>query len=92
MSREIANAIWGALRAARQRHGNKKRKLPPPAAYQIRFMGSKGMISVDYTLTGRAIGLRKSMIKFEAPDSRRIEIAQVFDKPGKYFVCLVWSS
>ena len=53
-----------------------------PKAFQIRFMGSKGMLSVDHKLSGRAICIRPSMIKFDAPNSLDIEIAQVFDKPG----------
>jgi RNA-dependent RNA polymerase len=83
ISREMAEDISRKLRAARRRPGRNKAH---PCAFQVRFMGSKGMLSVDYTLSGRAICLRPSMIKFEAPESREIEIAQAFDKPGKYFL------
>jgi len=48
-------------------------------------MGSKGMLSVDYELSGHAICLRPSMIKFEAPESRQIKIGQAFVKLGRYF-------
>jgi len=44
------------------------------------------MLSVDYTLSGRAICLRDSMIKFSALESREIEIARAFDSPGKYYL------
>lgn len=53
-----------------------------PRALQIRFLGSKGVLSVDHTLTGRTVCLRRSMIKFTGTPSKKIEIAQVFDKPG----------
>lgn len=83
MSKELAREIWTGLRATRRR-ARHIRDLP--RAFQIRFMGSKGMLSVDYSLTGRAICLRPSMIKFEAPESREIEIARAFDRPGVYFL------
>lgn len=54
-----------------------------PRAIQIRFEGSKGVLSVDHTLTGHTVCLRPSMVKFAGTPSKRIEIAQVFDKPGK---------
>jgi RNA-dependent RNA polymerase len=82
MSKELATAITKALRTKRRRPlcGEYLRAL------QIRFQGSKGMLSVDYKLQGRAICLRPSMIKFQAPESREIEIARAFDRPGAYFL------
>ena len=47
---------------------------PPPSAFQCRIGGSKGMLYVDPTLTGRVVRLRPSMIKF-ASDHRHIEVA-----------------
>jgi RNA-dependent RNA polymerase len=82
MSKELAIAVTQALR-------NKRRRLRSKTyvrAFQVRFMGSKGMLCVDYKLQGRAICLRPSMIKFEAPESREIEIARAFDRPGAYFL------
>ncbi|PCH36046.1 hypothetical protein WOLCODRAFT_91813 [Wolfiporia cocos MD-104 SS10] len=35
---------------------------------------------------GRAIGIRPSMLKFDAPNSLEIEIARAFDRPGKYYL------
>ena len=81
ISRELARAIWKELQA-RTRRG--KRIKTYPRALQVRFMGSKGMLSVDYQLSGRAICIRQSMIKFNAPNSLEIEIARAFDKPGRY--------
>lgn len=83
MSPLLAKEIWKALRErGRRRHKGRTY----PRAYQIRFQGSKGMLSVDYTLPGRAIVLRPSMVKFEAPQSMTIEIARAFDKPGMYYL------
>ncbi|KAK2731821.1 hypothetical protein FQN55_004435 [Onygenales sp. PD_40] len=46
-----------------------------PTVFQIRCGGAKGMISVDHNLTGEALVMRESMIKFpSAPDSFNIEI------------------
>ncbi|KAE9396411.1 RdRP-domain-containing protein [Gymnopus androsaceus JB14] len=57
-----------------------------PRALQIRFLGAKGMLSVDYRLTGMTIALRPSMIKFIGAPSKTIEIAKVFDKPTQFFL------
>jgi RNA-dependent RNA polymerase len=83
LSKELSGNIWAQLKRA------KRRQLPKevPPAYQIRFMGSKGMISVDHTLTGCTICLRPSMVKFLTEEAvNDIEIARAFDKPGPYFL------
>lgn len=83
ISSELARAMWRELWSKRRRN----RRVPVyPRAFQIRFGGSKGMLSVDYTLTGRVICLRRSMIKFDAPHSTVIEVARAFDKPGRYYL------
>lgn len=87
MSRDLARAIWGELRAAKRKSG----KLSDfPHAYQVRYRGSKGMLSIDYTLNGaHTIGLRPSMIKFETEGGsgeHEIEIARAFDKPTTYYL------
>ncbi|PCH33560.1 RdRP-domain-containing protein, partial [Wolfiporia cocos MD-104 SS10] len=83
ISPELAKEIWRELRAKRRRA---RRGRTYPRCLQIRFMGSKGMLSVDYRLRGREICIRQTMLKFDAPTSLMIEIAQSFDKPGKYFL------
>jgi RNA-dependent RNA polymerase len=83
ISSDMANAIFQELNASGRR---KKRQKARPRAYQVRFQGSKGMLSVDHKLSGRVIFLRPSMIKFKAPDSLEIEIARSFDRPGKYYL------
>ncbi|KAI0651763.1 RdRP-domain-containing protein [Trametes meyenii] len=83
ISPQLAKEIWRALQE-RKRRGRRDR--PYPRAYQIRFQGSKGVLSVDYMLAGRSILLRPSMIKFESPDSLTIEVAKAFHKPGAYYL------
>nr|CAA83245.1 unnamed protein product [Phanerodontia chrysosporium] len=83
MSVQLARDIWKKLAA---RRGGSRWKTYP-RALQIRFRGSKGMLSVDHTLQGRAICLRPSMIKFEAPESLTdIEIARAFNRPGPFYL------
>lgn len=83
ISKDLAREIWAKLKATKRRA---RRTQGFPRAFQVRFMGSKGMLSVDHNLPGRAITLRPSMVKFEAPESREIEIARAFDRPGAYFL------
>ncbi|KAJ3488452.1 hypothetical protein NLI96_g2800 [Meripilus lineatus] len=83
ISPELAREIWRELRARQERV---TRVAPYPRAFQIRFQGSKGMLSVDHRLSGRAICLRPSMIKFEAPHSLDVEIVRAFDKPGLFYL------
>ncbi|KAI0936237.1 hypothetical protein AcV5_004426 [Taiwanofungus camphoratus] len=83
VSPELAREIWNELRAKRRRA---RRIKTYPRSFQIRFMGSKGMLSVDYKLSGRAVGIRPSMVKFDAPTSLEIEIARAFDRPGRYYL------
>lgn len=82
ISTQLARDIWKVL--ASRRRGAKWRTYP--RALQIRFQGSKGMLSVDHTVQGRAICLRPSMIKFEAPNSTHIEIARAFNRPGPFYL------
>lgn len=41
---------------------------------------------MDYKLKGRAIGIRPSMTKFEAPSLTQIEIARAFDRPSPFYL------
>lgn len=85
ISPELARAIWKELKAKGRRS---HRGLAYPRAYQIRFMDCKGVLSVNYKLSGRAICIRESMIKFDAPNSREVEIAQASDKPHQFYLNL----
>ncbi|KAJ3567357.1 hypothetical protein NP233_g6417 [Leucocoprinus birnbaumii] len=87
MSMDLARAIWGQLRESKKKRG----KLSDfPHAYQIRYRGSKGMVSIDHTLNGvHSIGIRPSMTKFEADEmsgEHEIEIARAFDRPTLYYL------
>lgn len=84
MSKELAMDIWRALKEKSVRHRRYGRCMPK--AIQIRFQGSKGMLSLDPLLKGRAICLRPSMKKFEAPGSMTIEVAAVFNKPAPFYL------
>ncbi|KAJ3808703.1 RNA-directed RNA polymerase 2 [Lentinula aff. lateritia] len=80
MSPDLAKKIYGEM------NPRKKTLSDYPRALQIRYLGAKGMLSVDYKLTGMTIGLRPSMIKFIGAPSRKLEIAQVFDKPTPFYL------
>ena len=82
ISPDLAREIWKVL--ASRKRGSRWQTYP--RALQVRFQGSKGMLSVDHTLSGRLICIRPSMTKFEAQDSRHIEVARAFNKPGPFYL------
>ncbi|KAH9025081.1 RdRP-domain-containing protein [Lactarius hengduanensis] len=84
ISKSLARKIWKAL----QKRGSRptRRAITYPRAFQVRVVGAKGMLSVDYKLQGDVVVLRDSMIKFEAPHSTDVEIAQAFVRPSKYYL------
>ena len=53
--------------------------------FQIRFLGYKGVVSIDDRLEGIMMCLRPSMEKFKVNEVEEadIEIAQAFVKPGQ---------
>ena len=83
ISPEVARDIWRVQRNRRRRAGRAEEY---PRAFQIRFQGSKGVVSVNYRLSGRIVVLRPSMIKFSAPASRDLEIARSFYRPGPFYL------
>lgn len=84
MSPQFANEVWKALEK-NKRHKRRKIKVAP-SAYQVRFQGAKGMLSVDPTLRGSVICLRPSMIKFDDVNSHELEIARAFDSPARMYL------
>ena len=84
MSPQIAKKIWRAF----QKRGSlsSRRALTYSRAFQIRLGGAKGMLSVDHRLKGDVVILRPSMIKFNAPHSTDMEIAQAFVRPSKFYL------
>jgi RNA-dependent RNA polymerase len=84
ISSQLARKIWRAL----QKRGSRSTRTATtyPRAFQIRLVGAKGMLSVDHKLSGDVVVLRPSMIKFDAPHSTDVEIAQAFVRPSKYYL------
>jgi len=83
ISGNLAQDIAQTLQASKRKRKTGKAR---PKAFQIRFQGSKGMVSVDYRLQGRSICLRPSMIKFQDAASTTLEIARAFDQPTPYYL------
>lgn len=80
ISQGLATLIWQTLRESDSDGGA---SAVQPTAYQIRFLGYKGMVAVDPLLEGIHMRLRPSMRKFgvQGRDYAEIEIASVFGKP-----------
>jgi RNA-dependent RNA polymerase len=80
ISLELAKKVWQSL------------KIPSapfdPTAFQIRFGGYKGMVSVDSRLTGTMMRLRPSMRKFHVfeTEAMPLEIARAFVYPGRMYL------
>ncbi|KAI0664721.1 RdRP-domain-containing protein [Cubamyces menziesii] len=85
ISQELADKIWEALCTAKE---SLRRVVITPHAYQIRFLGYKGVVVIDHRLEGIKMRLRPSMNKFEAleKDVAPIEIARWFDHPGTSYL------
>ncbi|EKM55297.1 uncharacterized protein PHACADRAFT_173398 [Phanerochaete carnosa HHB-10118-sp] len=85
ISSELGDMIWEALCSARD---DSYRKNIKPSAYQIRFLGYKGMVAVDGRLKGVKMRLRPSMNKFEGPaeETATIEIARAFERPNTCYL------
>ncbi|KAF9453025.1 RdRP-domain-containing protein [Macrolepiota fuliginosa MF-IS2] len=85
ISRTLGDKIWAELCLSRRDRGERSMK---PSAYQIRFLGYKGVVAVDEQLdklgNGIHMRLRESMCKFEVAndDIAPIEIAQAFEHPN----------
>ncbi len=86
VSRELAHQIIQKLRGLKRRGLVEDGSRLPVSAFQIRFQGCKGMVSIDHTLEGRKLVLRPSMTKFDAYNTNDIGIASYFAKPSKLFL------
>lgn len=84
ISEELASVIWKAFKERTSR--GRRSKTLPPRAFQIRYKGCKGMLSVDYKLTGLSMCTRPSMTKFDAPNSTSLEVVATFNKPGPFYL------
>lgn len=81
VSDELGDLIWQTLCNARRDGGAHAVK---PSAYQIRFLGFKGVVAVDKQLKGVQLCLRESMNKFKdhGEEYAMIEIARPVVKPN----------
>ncbi|KAJ7633050.1 RNA dependent RNA polymerase-domain-containing protein [Roridomyces roridus] len=88
ISSKLATMIWEALCEARHYTEVRMR----PSAFQIRFLGYKGVVCIDYELDKRKDGimmcLRPSMKKFDDATTMEaeIEIAKAFTKPNTAYL------
>jgi hypothetical protein len=91
IARKLGDMIWKALCESRHNSGANPIQ---PSAYQIRFLGYKGVVSVDEELDkhpdGILMRLRPSMKKFESDDIKKeeaeIEVAMAFEKPNTAYL------
>lgn len=87
MSLQVARDIAADQRLkARVRRAWRMHDGAIPRVLQVRIAGSKGMLHVDHKLDGSKIRLPKSMVKFDAPASNCIEIAQLFEEPSSFYL------
>ncbi|VDB94968.1 unnamed protein product [Peniophora sp. CBMAI 1063] len=85
ISPELGDMIWTVMCEASSNYRINRVK---PSAYQIRFLGYKGVVVVDHRLTGVRMRLRRSQRKYVAHEvtSAPLEIARAFDYPNTAFL------
>ncbi|KIM48826.1 hypothetical protein M413DRAFT_437999 [Hebeloma cylindrosporum] len=87
ISKALGDRIWAVLCKDKRNPGYTIQ----PSAYQIRFLGFKGVVAVDEQLDKRADGiqmrLRPSMKKFDVDaEIAPLEIAQAFEAPNTCYL------
>ncbi|OCB86696.1 hypothetical protein A7U60_g6154 [Sanghuangporus baumii] len=84
ISRQLGGLIWSE--ECRLKPG--LRQYAEPSAYQIRFLGFKGVVVIDDNLEGIKMNLRPSMRKFTSHDveTADIEIANAFCSPSSLYL------
>ncbi|KAJ3242194.1 hypothetical protein HDU81_006606 [Chytriomyces hyalinus] len=81
VSKDLARVIWESLRLGRRAltalptSNVEDNENNVPSAFQIRFGGAKGMVSVDARLPGKRMCIRDSMTKFDSPNCKVLEVA-----------------
>ncbi|CAI6338971.1 unnamed protein product [Periconia digitata] len=79
ISQELLDQVWRNLTPDR-------RKMRP-TVLQIRYRGAKGVLSLDSTLPGKQLRIRKSMTKYTAKESwRDLEICGAAYKPLRLYL------
>jgi len=71
ISQEAVEEVYSIIPAAKH----------DATAFQVRWAGAKGMLSLDTQLSGRVVCMRDSMIKFDSQDGAALEICDVASKP-----------
>uniref|UniRef100_A0A0W0FPC4 RNA-dependent RNA polymerase n=1 Tax=Moniliophthora roreri TaxID=221103 RepID=A0A0W0FPC4_MONRR len=90
ISESLADEIWDAL--CKDRSEWYRSQFVRPSAFQIRFLGFKGMVAVDRELDKHGgkirMRLRPSMRKFSNRSAVEadIEIARAFERPNKSYL------
>ncbi|KAG1756898.1 RNA dependent RNA polymerase-domain-containing protein [Suillus paluster] len=81
ISEKLGDEIWQTLCNARR---DSSANAVKPSAYQIRFLGYKGVVAVDKELQGIHLCLQESMNKFKdhGEEYATIEIARYVVKPN----------
>ncbi|KAH8727103.1 rna-dependent rna polymerase-like protein [Phaeosphaeriaceae sp. PMI808] len=79
LSLELFQKVWKSLPPHRRQMR--------PTVLQIRFRGAKGVLSLDETLTGQQLQIRKSMTKYVANQGwRDLELCGAAYKPLKMYL------
>lgn len=74
ISKTLLKRVWNELPPERRKQ--------QPTVLQIRYKGAKGVVSLDTSLSGEQLRLRKSMIKYEAKEKwRDLELCGAAYKP-----------
>lgn len=86
-SRSTMDAIANALETRSALSKKKRKRYSSFSAVQIRLAGIKGVLAVDYKLSGDAINVRPSMDKFKyLSTSLDVEVADVFNHAKSMFL------
>ncbi|KAI0029220.1 RdRP-domain-containing protein [Vararia minispora EC-137] len=85
ISPELGDMIWDVMCAASRGYRSNRVR---PSAYQIRFLGYKGVVAIDHRLKGVLMRLRPSQRKFHSHEvgEAPLEIARAFDYPNAAYL------
>jgi hypothetical protein len=79
MSLDLFDKVWRTL--------PRERKQKRPTILQVRYRGAKGVLSLDTSLQGEQLHVRKSMTKYIATDGwKNLELCSASYKPLRMFL------